>query len=89
MTARPFPDRANLTICFAHVAYRLGDRLAARNTGLRAIEVRSLDDLSARIPDADVLVVSGLWRNEQIDRSVPARRAARTRHPSGECSGRQ
>jgi len=70
MTARPFPDRANLTICLAHVAYRLGERFAARNTGLRAVEVRSFDDLSARIPEADVLVVSGLWRNELIERAA-------------------
>jgi len=73
MTARPFPDRANLTICFAHVAYRLDERFAARNTGLRAIEVRSYDDLSARIPDAGVLVVSGLWRNELIGRAAKLR----------------
>jgi D-2-hydroxyacid dehydrogenase (NADP+) len=66
MTARPFPDRASLTICFAHVAYRLGERFAARNTGVRAIEVRNPDDFSARIPEADVVVVSGLWRNELI-----------------------
>lgn len=70
MTARPFPDRANLTICFAHVAYRLGERFAARNSGMRAIEVRSFDDLSVRIPEADVLVVSGLWRNELIERAA-------------------
>jgi phosphoglycerate dehydrogenase-like enzyme len=66
MTARPFPDRANLTICFAHVAYRLGERFAVRKTGVRAIEVRGFDDFSARIPEADVVVVSGLWRNELI-----------------------
>ncbi|HEV2955253.1 MAG TPA: D-2-hydroxyacid dehydrogenase [Xanthobacteraceae bacterium] len=70
MTARPFPDRANLTICFAHVAYRLGERFAARNTGIRAVEVRSFEDLSARIPEADVLVVSGLWRNELMERAA-------------------
>jgi D-2-hydroxyacid dehydrogenase (NADP+) len=73
MTARPFPDRASLTICFAHVAYRLGERFAARNIGLRAIEVRSFDDLSARISEADVLVVSGLWRNELIKRAAKLR----------------
>ena len=73
MTARPFPDRANLTICFAHVAYRLGERFAARNAGMRAIEVRSFDDLSAHIPEADVLVVSGLWRNELIERAAKLR----------------
>jgi D-2-hydroxyacid dehydrogenase (NADP+) len=73
MTARPFPDRASLTICFAHVAYRLGERFAARNTGIRYVEVRSFDDLSARIPEADVLVVSGLWRNELMPRAAKLR----------------
>ncbi|MBV8824434.1 MAG: D-2-hydroxyacid dehydrogenase [Hyphomicrobiales bacterium] len=73
MTARPFPDRSSLTICFAHVAYRLGERFAVRNTGLRALEVRSLDDFSARIPEADVVVVSGLWRNDLIARATKLR----------------
>jgi phosphoglycerate dehydrogenase-like enzyme len=73
MTARPFPDRSNLTICFAHVAYRLGERFAARKTGMRHVEVRTRDDLDARIADADVLVVSGLWRNELIERAPKLR----------------
>jgi D-2-hydroxyacid dehydrogenase (NADP+) len=73
MPARPFPDRTNLTVCFAHVAYRLGERFAARNTGIRHIEVRSSDDLAARIPEADVLLVSGLWRNELIARAAKLR----------------
>jgi phosphoglycerate dehydrogenase-like enzyme len=73
MTARPFPDRASVTICFAHVAYRLGERFAARKTGVRAIEVRGFDDFSARIPEADVAVVSGLWRNELIKRATKLR----------------
>jgi D-2-hydroxyacid dehydrogenase (NADP+) len=73
MTARPFPDRTNLTMCFAHVAYRLGERFAARNAGIRATEVRSLDDLTARIAEADVLVVSGLWRNELLARATKLR----------------
>jgi phosphoglycerate dehydrogenase-like enzyme len=73
MTARPFPDRANLTVCFAHVAYRLGERFAARKTGVRHVEVRTLEDLDARIADADALVVSGLWRNELIERAPKLR----------------
>lgn len=73
MTARPFPHRASLTICFAHVAYRLGERFAARNTGVRAIEVRNLDDFTARIPEADVVVVSGLWRNDLIAHAAKLR----------------
>jgi D-2-hydroxyacid dehydrogenase (NADP+) len=59
MNARPL-------IGFAHAAYRMGDRFAARNTGLDCFEVRTLDDLKARIGEADVLCVSGLWRNELI-----------------------
>ena len=66
MAAGLFPDRTNLTVCFAHVAYRLGERFAARRTGIRHVEVRTRADLDARIADAGVLVVSGLWRNELI-----------------------
>jgi D-2-hydroxyacid dehydrogenase (NADP+) len=66
MSARPLPAQDELTICFAHVAYRMGERFALRNTGLDWFEVRSLDDLKARIEDVDVLLCSGLWRNELI-----------------------
>jgi phosphoglycerate dehydrogenase-like enzyme len=54
---------ANPTICFAHVAYRCGERFAARGATFPSFEVRSLPELEARIGEADVLVVSGLWRN--------------------------
>jgi D-2-hydroxyacid dehydrogenase (NADP+) len=66
MSARRLPARDKLTICFAHVAYRMGERFALRNTGLDWFEVRSLEDLKARIEDVDVLLCSGLWRNELI-----------------------
>jgi phosphoglycerate dehydrogenase-like enzyme len=66
MNATSFPPAANLTICFAHVAYRLGDRFALRRTGIRHFELRAYDELQARIGEADVLVVSGLWRNDLI-----------------------
>jgi phosphoglycerate dehydrogenase-like enzyme len=56
-----FPARP--TICFAHVAYRCGDRFAERGAPFPHFEVRSLPELEARIGEADVLVVSGLWRN--------------------------
>ncbi len=61
----PPPDA--LSICFAHVAYRLLDRFAERSTGLHAFEVRSADAMAAQVAGADVLVVSGLWRNELLD----------------------
>ena len=66
MSARPLPAKDKLTVCFAHVAYRMGERFALRNTGLDWFEVRSLDDLNARISGVDVLLCSGLWRNELI-----------------------
>ncbi len=53
-----------LTLCFAHVAYRFGDRFAARNTGIRFVEVRDRAGLDAAIGGCDVLVCSGLWRND-------------------------
>lgn len=58
------PPNDQLTLCFAHVAYRLGDRFAARNTGIRFVEVRDRAGLDAAIGEADVLVCSGLWRND-------------------------
>lgn len=61
------PPRDALVICFAHPAYQLASRFAARATGIAHIEVRSAADLARRLPEADVLVVSGLWRNELLD----------------------
>ena len=66
MKNRPLPARDQLTICFAHAAYRMGERFGQRETGLRHFEVRNLVDLQARIGEADVLVVSGLWRDELV-----------------------
>ena len=66
---RFIPARDKLTICFAHVAYRLGERFALRNAGLDWFEVRSPDELQARIAQAHVLLCSGLWRNDLIPRA--------------------
>ena len=66
MNLRPLPARDKLTLCFAHVAYRMGERFALRDAGIDWFEVRTLDDLKGRIGDVDVLLCSGLWRNELI-----------------------
>ena len=58
------PARDRLTICFAHAAYRIAERFALRDTGIAHIEVRSADALARCLPGADVLVISGLWKNE-------------------------
>lgn len=57
------PPDDQLTLCFAHVAYRFSERYAQRGGKLKHFEVRSLDELEARLPEADVLLVSGMWRN--------------------------
>jgi D-2-hydroxyacid dehydrogenase (NADP+) len=66
MGTRPLPAKDKLTLCFAHVAYRMGERFALRNNGIDWFEVCSLDDLKARINKVDVLLCSGLRRNELI-----------------------
>src|ERR1041384_8513488 len=64
-----FPSKNDLTICFAHVAYRMADRFVARNTGIRHFQVNSLEELTVRIADADVVSVSMMWRNNLIARA--------------------
>jgi len=68
-----FPPRGALTIAFAHVAYRAAEEFAARGTGIAHFEVRTLEDLERRARDADVLVVSGLWRNTLMARAPKLR----------------
>lgn len=67
MTA--FPPKENLTICFAHVAYRMADRFALRGTGIRHFQVNTIEELTVRIADADVLSVSMMWRNSLVQRA--------------------
>lgn len=61
------PPKDKLTICFAHVAYRLEERFRARGAGVASFEVRDAMNLAARVGDADVLVVSGLWQNGLLE----------------------
>lgn len=61
-----FPAKKDLTICFAHAAYRMKDRFDLRNTGIRSFEVRAYDDLVKRIGEADVVLASGMWKNDLL-----------------------
>ena len=63
------PAKDRLTLCFAHVAYRLQERFLLRQTGMASFVVRSLDELQERLHEADVLVVSGLWHNTLLERA--------------------
>jgi phosphoglycerate dehydrogenase-like enzyme len=65
------PERP--TLLFAHVAYRFAERYAARGGTLPVIGADSLEALEARIGDADVLLVSGLWRNALAPRAARLR----------------
>jgi phosphoglycerate dehydrogenase-like enzyme len=67
------PAKDQLTICFAHVAYRLRERFLAGATGIESFEVRDGAALEQRIGEADVLVISGLWRNDLLPRATRLR----------------
>jgi D-2-hydroxyacid dehydrogenase (NADP+) len=67
MAPPKFPPRDKTNVLFAHAAYRMSDRLVRRFADISHIEVRTLDDLRARAAWADVIVVSGLWRNELLE----------------------
>jgi phosphoglycerate dehydrogenase-like enzyme len=61
------PSREQLKICFAHAAYQLGPRFAARRTNISYTEARDAATFAAQAPEADVIVVSGLWKNDILD----------------------
>ncbi|HWB51593.1 MAG TPA: D-2-hydroxyacid dehydrogenase [Stellaceae bacterium] len=82
-----------LTICFAHVAYRLQERFALQDTGIAGFEVRDAETLAARLPEADVLVISGLWRNSLLEhagklRFIQSIGAGTDQFPRGELARR-
>ena len=58
------PAKDRLRICFAHPAYQMAARFAAREGGIAHVQVHTPRDLAAELPAADVLVVSQMWRNE-------------------------
>jgi D-2-hydroxyacid dehydrogenase (NADP+) len=61
------PANDRLKVCFAHAAYRMAERFALRNTGIAHVEVRTAEDLGRALPEADVLVVSMMWKNPLAD----------------------
>jgi D-2-hydroxyacid dehydrogenase (NADP+) len=63
------PAKDQMTILFAHGAYQMADRFAARATGIKHLQVRSSDDLAARVGEADVVCVSMMWKNDLLARA--------------------
>ena len=54
------------TVCFAHAAYGLKACCDEAAPELSSFQVRDADGFSARIAEADIVVVSGLWRNDLL-----------------------
>jgi phosphoglycerate dehydrogenase-like enzyme len=67
------PPKDALTVCFAHVAYRFQEKFAKRSPGVKSFQVWNRDDLDARLGECDVLVISGLWRNELAQKAPKLR----------------
>ena len=67
------PPDDKLTICFAHVAYLLHERFSALDTGINSFAARDPETLEDRVGEADVLVISGLWRDALLDRASQLR----------------
>jgi len=64
-----FPSRSDLTIQFAHSAYQFEAQLAPREAGIAAYTTWTPEDTAARIAEADVVVATGFWRNEFLDKA--------------------
>ena len=61
------PGDDTLVVHFAHVAYRLAERFALRETGIEHFQTWNRDDTRARIAEGHVLVLSGFWSDDLLD----------------------
>ena len=64
-----FPSRENLVVCFGHPAYRVKAAFDALKTGIKNFEVKSFDEFERRIAEVDVVVVSGFWKNDLLQKA--------------------
>jgi D-2-hydroxyacid dehydrogenase (NADP+) len=67
------PAKNKIAICFAHVAYQLHERFSALDTGIGSFAVRDPETLEQHVGEANVLVISGLWKNSLLDRTKKLR----------------
>lgn len=68
-----FPKRDQIGICFAHSAYQVRSAFLTRGQDMRSWEVRDVSALDDAVCDANVLVISGMWSNDLIDRAPKLR----------------
>ena len=59
-------SRDKLTIQFAHPAYRVAEQFLLRNTGVQHFQTWTYEETLSRVEEADVLVVSGFWKDELL-----------------------
>jgi phosphoglycerate dehydrogenase-like enzyme len=64
-----FPSRENLVICFGHPAYEVKAAFDRLNTGVKSFEVKSSNEFERRIAEADVVVASGFWKNDLLQKA--------------------
>lgn len=64
-----FPKPEDLTIQFAHSAYRLAERFAARRSDIAHFQTWTPEDTRAQIHKAHVLVASGFWTNDLLEQA--------------------
>src|SRR5262245_7552798 len=60
------PAKDQLKICFAHPAYQMAERFAARGTGIGHVQAWDAQAFAAALPEADVVVVSMMWKNDLV-----------------------
>lgn len=60
------PAKDKLRLCFAHGAYDMKPIFDDFGTGIETLQVSTHADLRDCLPDVDVLVVSGLWKNDLL-----------------------
>ena len=60
----------DLTIGICHPAYRIAPVLAARLPDTAVFQEHSADAIAPRLPDVDVLVISGAWRDDLLDKAT-------------------
>jgi phosphoglycerate dehydrogenase-like enzyme len=61
-----FPTNRDLNVLFAHVAYQFPAPFTARGSGMQFDVAKSYAELEAKIPDADIVSVSMMWKNDLV-----------------------
>ena len=60
----------DLTIGICHPAYQIAPVLAARLPDATVFQEHRADAIAPRMPDIDVLVISGAWRDDLLDKAT-------------------